>query len=443
MIDAKEKLLIEKIRLLCTQLEEEIDTKSSKQATEVISSKEKTLRMLIEMSCDYCWTFDPNTSQMMFHHIRGKQPEQLPIHRSYSTLVQGIDAEDQKLVYDAFYKILNFQNEREEVTFRRESASKIYEYLIVCCPLIEDGVLKVLGITRILAIEKKASIQEEEKFNALMSLSNMYIWEYDVMLGSFYANPSLFQKLKLEDRMYTYEELDEILDIPLLYKLREQVKKDQITEHTIISIGIKDHDLNYIFESNFRAIKNKNGRCQMILGTLLDITEREILKTNASKDPLTSCFNRRIADMTLQTSFEKFREGEEFYTLIFIDVDNFKHINDTYGHDMGDYVLKHICEQINKEIRSNDVLCRWGGDEFLLICSGISKENIYAYIDRMRKLIERTDFVFNGDHVQTTISMGAAYYYRTDTSFEQAMKRADRSVYKSKLAGRNKVCILK
>lgn len=443
MIDAKEKLLVEKIRLLCTQLEHELEKNKPEQRSESLSDSEQTLHLLIQMSCDYCWSFDPNTNLMMFHHIKGRTSEELPLRRSYSSLVQGVDAEDQKMVFDAFFRILHFQSEREEVTFHREGTSKIYEYMIVCSPHIEDGVMKILGITRIIAVEKKTSIQEEEKFNALMSLSNMYIWEYDVAQDTFYANPSLFRKLKLEDKAYSSDQLDVTLDIPTLYKLKEQVKKDQLVEHAIISIGIKDYDINYIFESNFRAIKNKNGRCQMVLGTLLDITEREILKTNASKDALTNCFNRRIADMTLKNSFEKFCDSEEFYTLIFIDLDNFKHINDSYGHDMGDYVLKHVCEQINKEIRSTDVLCRWGGDEFLLICSGISKENIYAYIDRIRKLIERTDFVFNGEHVQTTISMGAAYYYRTDTSFEQAMKRADRSVYKSKLAGRNKVCILK
>ena len=99
--------------------------------------------------------------------------------------------------------------------------------------------------------------------------------------------------------------------------------------------------------------------------------------------------------------------------------------------------------KIEKEIRSSDMLFRWGGDEFLLICSGISKENIYAYIERLRRLIESSDFVFDGNRVQVTLSIGAAYYYKSDHDCQDALKRADRSVYKAKLAGRNKVCILK
>lgn len=442
MIETKEKLLIEKIRLLCTQLEQEIGEQHQPQEDNLIQV-DGTLRLLLEMSCDYCWTFDPNTSLMIFHHMKGKVADELPFHKSYSAIMKGVGAEDQKIIFDAFFRILHFQSEREEILFRREGETNVYEYQIVCSPLIEHGVVKILGITRVLGVEKKALIQEEEKFNVLMSLSNMYIWEYDVEKDTFYANSSLFRALQLEERVYRSDELRELLDAPSIFNLKKQLLKDTLNEHAIISIGLKGKDNHMIFESNFRAIKGKHGGYQMILGTLLDVTEREILKTTASKDVVTNCFNRRIAEMTLKSSFEKFLNGGDFYTLIFIDLDTFRHINDTYGHDMGDYVLRHVCEQIDKEIRSSDMLCRWGGDEFLLICSGISKENIYAYIDRIRKLIERTDFVFNGEHVQTTISMGAAYYYKSDTSYEQAMKRADRSVYKSKLAGRNKVCILK
>ncbi len=92
---------------------------------------------------------------------------------------------------------------------------------------------------------------------------------------------------------------------------------------------------------------------------------------------------------------------------------------------MGDYVLRHVCEQIEKEIRSSDMLFRWGGDEFLLICSGISKENIYAKnIQRLRRLIESSDFVFDGNRVQVTLSIGAAYYYKSDHDCQDALKKS-------------------
>lgn len=116
--------------------------------------------------------------------------------------------------------------------------------------------------------------------------------------------------------------------------------------------------------------------------------------------------------------------------------------HDKFGHDMGDFVLKAVCDTITKEIRNSDMLFRWGGDELLLICSGISKENIYANIDRIRTIIENEKFEYNGEKIHLTVSIGAAYFYKNDIDEKQAVKHAERSLYKAKLAGRNKVCIL-
>lgn len=443
MIDTREKLLIEKIRSLCGQLEEELQVRIDEPCR--ISAKEEKLQMLIEMSCDFYWVYDPTTNMVEFFYIRGRDVKDMPLCRSYTSLQQGMSVEVQKEMKQAFLNLLQGQSTEEVLKLEQEKRDHIYHYEIVCRTIMDVSTLKIIGVTKYFnkTEVKKDIVQEEEKFNALMGLANMYIWEYDIKTEMFYANASLFKKLGLENRKHTFEETQKLLGAKRLTSFKEKIEQNTLSGHAVVQINQKDHPLEYIFETNFKSIRNKFGKCQMVVGTLEDITEKEILKTNASKDPLTNCFNRRTADITLHSTFEKFKKGEEFYTLIFFDIDFFKRINDSYGHDMGDYVLKRVCEQITKEIRSSDMLCRWGGDEFLLICTGIAKENIYAYIDRLRKLIELTEFSFNRESVHITLSMGAAYYYHSDTTYDMAMKRADRSVYKAKLAGRNKVCILK
>ena len=446
MIDTREKLLINKIRSLCSQLEEAADQRDSEMELINGSLEHNKLTALVEMSCDFYWVFDSNMNMVTFFYVRGKTREEMPICKSYTSLLKNVPADQQRLISDAFMRLFQGDSKEEVVHFDSMSEHASYQMEIICRPFIDINTVKILGVTRVShRVSQKDSqvIAEQEKFNVLMSLSNMFIWEFDVKEDTFLANSSLVHKLKLEERKYSLCEAVEVLGMPMLASFKERIEKDEMKGHAIVHVKLKDSPMDYIFDTNYKPIKDKRGKCQMLIGTMVDITEKEILKTNASKDPLTNSYNRRTADMTLHTSFEKFKNGEDFYTLIFFDIDNFKRINDSYGHDMGDYVLRHVCEVITKEIRSSDMLCRWGGDEFLLICTGISKENIYAYIDRLRKLIEYTEFSFNMEKVSVTVSMGAAYYYHSDTTFDQAMKRADRSVYKSKLAGRNKVCILK
>lgn len=446
MIDTREKLLIDKIRSLCSQLEEEANARDKVEAPIDGTAESLKLKALAEMSCDYYWVFDSNTSMIEFFYIRGKANEEMPICKSYTSVIKSVPAEQQKLISDAFIRLFHGENKEEIIHVDSMSKQTAYQLELICRTFTDVTMVKILGVTRIrhrISQQELNCVQEEEKFNVLMSLSNMFIWEYDVREDTFLANASLFHKLKLEERKYDFQEAVEVLGMPKLHEVKKRLINGELSGHGIIHIKPKNNPMDYIFETNYKPIKDKYGKCQMLIGTMEDITEKEILKTNASKDPLTNSYNRRTADMTLHSSFEKFKNGEDFYTLIFFDIDNFKRINDSFGHDMGDYVLRHVCEVISKEIRSSDMLCRWGGDEFLLICTGISKENIYAYIDRLRKLIEYTEFSFNMEKVNVTVSMGAAYYYHSDTTFEQAMKRADRSVYKSKLAGRNKVCILK
>lgn len=439
MLDEQEQFLLHQIRILMKQLEERQSKQESEQNKKEYDDR---YRILLKLSSRNIWDFDPFTQM-----VRITFPDGRVIISSFRMLMQGVNAAEQRLIKEAVHRIMMGTSEEEYFSYQQECKNGgIRHYEVGAHAYWDNSNLHIIGVTRsVRDMDERIErvLHEQEKFDLFLSMANMYIWEYDVVKREFSANQSLCDKLGLPMRAYTVEQLNELLQIHQMPVLLERIEKKALSEHAVIHLKNIQTNLDLIFETNFKGLLDKSGNIKAVLGTMNDITEKELLKTSASRDPLIGCFNRRSGDMTLVSTFQKFQNEEEFYTIIFFDVDDFKKVNDRYGHDMGDYVLRHVCEQIEKEVRSSDMLFRWGGDEFLLICSGISKENIYAYIERLRRLIENTDFAFDGNKVQVTLSIGAAYYYKSDHDYQDALKRADRSVYKAKLAGRNKVCILK
>lgn len=398
-------------------------------------------RQLLLLSCENFWTYDPATNLVCLYDKQQKVKRY-----SFTRLMQGVGTRERKQITDIFHRILTQQEEHASFSYQREHKQRIYHYEVVVQSYSEHERISLVGVTKAIhLLENRIEqvLQEQEKFDLLLSLSNMFIWEYDVEKREFSANQSLCEKLGLQEQSYSLDQLCQYWQIDQISAFLDHIEQHDLSTHSTLHLHHVQENRELIFETNFKGLPRSDGSYSIILGTMHDITEKELLKTSASKDSLTGCFNRRSADMTLVSTFQKFQNNNEMYTIIFFDVDDFKRINDRYGHDMGDYVLQHICELIQKEIRSSDILFRWGGDEFLLICQGIAKENIYAYIERLRRMMEASEFRFKDNRIQVTISIGASYYYKSDSDYEKAMKRADRSLYKAKIAGRNKVCILK
>ena len=164
------------------------------------------------------------------------------------------------------------------------------------------------------------------------------------------------------------------------------------------------------------------------------------LEKTASFDFLTKLHNRRLIEKELYDRLDELhRYGKEF-GVVFIDVDHFKKINDTYGHDIGDYVLKMIAKKLLVNLRPFDFLGRWGGEEFLAIVTNVDKGRLRVIANRFRKIVESLS-IFTGDSVvKVTVSLGATLA-RQDENVTGLMKRADELLYRSKTTGRNKLSL--
>ncbi|MDF2949926.1 MAG: Diguanylate cyclase [Sedimentibacter sp.] len=164
----------------------------------------------------------------------------------------------------------------------------------------------------------------------------------------------------------------------------------------------------------------------------------EIEKEN-NIDSFTATFTRKYGTNELMKSFDVFKKGGANTAIMMFDIDNFKYINDTFGHDTGDLVLKDVVNTIYKNIRSTDKLVRWGGDEFVGICYDLSKENVIGFGQKLLTAVASMTVKSGNSEIKTTISIGFSYFDEKDETIESVIKRADIAMYRSKEEGRNAV----
>ena len=170
------------------------------------------------------------------------------------------------------------------------------------------------------------------------------------------------------------------------------------------------------------------------------MTMAEELEEMAHTDALTGLFNRRFFTQRLQEEFARVRRHQSVLSVLMFDLDHFKKVNDTYGHDCGDAVLTAIADVANQVKRETDTVARVGGEEFALLLPSTGKDGALMLANRLRKAIEEYPYRDVLDvPVHVTASIGVATVTRSDTASE-LLKVADRALYRAKNNGRNMVC---
>lgn len=172
-------------------------------------------------------------------------------------------------------------------------------------------------------------------------------------------------------------------------------------------------------------------------GKNLDILkEIEGLRKEVLTDQLTGIGNRRYADISLERLDQAMQESNVPFGILFVDIDHFKHVNDTWGHQVGDQVLSMVGKTLNAVLRPLDVACRWGGEEFVVLLSNTTKDGVTTVAERLRKLVEKAWIDHDDKRISVTISIGAANSDECEDAIS-VVNRADKQVYLSKEAGRN------
>ena len=157
-------------------------------------------------------------------------------------------------------------------------------------------------------------------------------------------------------------------------------------------------------------------------------------------DALTGLGNRRYIEINLTTRIEELVRYGWPFGIMFLDIDNFKRINDTYGHHVGDDVLKMVARTLLNSMRSFDFVGRWGGEEFLIIMVNVNEDQLRSIANKFRILIENSILHRGTEALKVTVSIGAALA-KPDDTVDTLMERADQLLYQSKASGRNRVSV--
>jgi diguanylate cyclase (GGDEF)-like protein len=174
----------------------------------------------------------------------------------------------------------------------------------------------------------------------------------------------------------------------------------------------------------------------------LDESFQQQMYEAALRDGLTKAYNKKYFLDRLETEIAYARRHQANLSLLMMDVDHFKKVNDTYGHLAGDYVLAKLAKVANATVRTEDVFARYGGEEFGVICRGVSLQSAGVLGERLRVAVEATPFENEGQRMPVTISVGVAGY--PDAPVEtvpQLIAAADQALYEAKRAGRNRVLL--
>jgi len=189
--------------------------------------------------------------------------------------------------------------------------------------------------------------------------------------------------------------------------------------------------LSYVYTSKITDYENNLKQQNSTLSVL------------ASTDYLTGIMNRRMFNEVSAQYFSTAQSDDLNLTLLLLDLDHFKKINDNYGHQVGDQLLIHFVKTIEKTIRKSDIFARIGGEEFAILLSQIDNDEVYKFAEKIRKEIEEMTMHYNGQDISVTTSIGISKNCKTDNSFDDIFSRADQAMYQAKKAGRNQTCYIR
>jgi diguanylate cyclase (GGDEF)-like protein/PAS domain S-box-containing protein len=336
----------------------------------------------------------------------------------------------------------------------------VHDLLGVALAVLCVGVLGIVGITirqRDLEEIQRQSIslrESEERFRLISYATNDVVWDWDLRTDAVWRNKSA-------QRLFGFSE-DQISAVIGWWEGQihpDERKKVVTSMHEAINSGENfwsqeyrfcraDGSYIYIFDRAYILHDEKNGKPVRAIGAMMDITARrqaeEVLRQESVHDPLTGLFNRRYMEEMLEREINRAERTRQQISIIMLDIDHFKQINDTFGHAAGDALLHTLGILLLKHIRETDIACRYGGDEFILILPGaplvIGQQRAEEIRNGARSLLSEP----YGDSIQKfTLSLGIAVFPDQGSTRETIFAAADAALYTAKEAGRNQIAVAK
>lgn len=242
---------------------------------------------------------------------------------------------------------------------------------------------------------------------------------------------------------------------PILITDPEQIMRvDRLADHQIQSLVL----VPMVYQSQiqgflFLASKERKSYHSINLNILQPVAERlmismancilyEKMKELSLKDYLTQCPNRRALDLQLDYEYRRAKRYQEPFSILVLDIDHFKKLNDLYGHLAGDKTLQELADLMRAEVRDIDMVSRFGGEEFVILLPETNEEQATVVAERIRKRVAENIFLQEKEKVKMTVSVGVASYIEGMDGIQELLKGADFKLYSAKESGRNQVVFL-
>ena len=206
--------------------------------------------------------------------------------------------------------------------------------------------------------------------------------------------------------------------------------------------------------TTFIPLMSTTGQVSHLCLLVYDVTDnathkKELEKVNADlailsqTDGLTQLFNRNHWQHCLEAEFKRYARSQHSSSLVMLDIDHFKVVNDSYGHLVGDDVIRHLAKLIREQVRETDVSGRYGGEEFVVLLADTGLDDAVTFAERLRKTVEQSVVIHNDIEIKYTISLGISEIDPSFTTVSHWLEHGDDALYKSKQNGRNQVTVFK
>lgn len=366
------------------------------------------------------------------------------------TFRKQVDEEDTKILYDAFGKIFTTCRPERGIFYkyaRKDGSTRYAEIsgLPLCNP--QGAIIGFRGIGRDITEQKlleEALRQSEERYRTVMEEIDEWYFETDLSGDLIFVNGALSRDLGYFPEPSTRVNFHTFFD-------RQEAAQIYETFHQVYETGrpVKNYPLEFIRRDGRRIFaeisilpkRDQAGSICEFRGVGHDITERkkseERIRYLATHDGLTGLPNRVLFNQLLQHAIQSAKRYKRMFAIFFIDLDCFKRINDTLGHDAGDQLLREVAVRFKRTLRAMDTVARLGGDEFVVLSEEIEDLSYVTTVARKILSAAMRPMMIMGEECRVTASIGVSLYPKDGYDEQTLMKNADIAMYFAKGEGKN------
>jgi len=401
------------------------------------------------------WDWDVNNDELICSaelcHIFAMGQREEP--KSMETFIQRLPEKEQALFRNALTQsIANGESFRLDYCLVLENGDRRYIHQETEVTLDKQGKIKsIAGTAQDITDRKlaeKALYEEKEKAQVTLKSIGDAVITTDKNGFIEYANPAAEFLLELKagdiigksynDVIRVYDSISREPTTNPVARCLENETPAIMEEHSLI-ITHNNHD--HVVDITVAPIQGKSGKLSGCVLVAHDVTEMHsmahMLNYQATHDELTGLFNRREFEIRLSQALENARVDKQQHALMYMDMDNFKIVNDTCGHLAGDELLKQFCALLKLHVRTTDTLARLGGDEFAILLVGCPLTQAGNIAENIQKQVQDFRFVWNDRRFQIGVSTGIAPISSKNLSTTEVLNNADSACYVAKNAGRN------